>query len=202
MVRGSARYASLRRRLEELEKHLLSFLPPPPLSTTVYTPRQFDLTRSYIVLAHAEIEAFCEEIAVLKANKAMNHFRVYGTIRPILRKIVAYYVIKEKKSWSHVSKPSATTIETAFQSYLGSVRDNHGIKRLNIGRLFYPLGISEASLDTTWLTQMDTFGSNRGTWAHSSIKAHNPPDPHSEVKNVKQLMEGLLLLDGIMRHLK
>lgn len=202
MVRGSKKYTSLQRRVKELEKHLLSFLPPPPLSTTVYTPPQLDLTRSYILLAHAEIEAFCEELALEKASKALNDFRAKGRIKPVLRKITAYYVIKEKKSWGDVLKPSATVIERAFQSYATTVRDNNGIKRPNLGRLFYPLGISEASLDTTWLTQMDTFGSNRGTWAHGSIKVHNPPDPKSEVTNVEQLLQGLLLLDGIMRKLR
>ena len=58
MARGSKRYTELKRRLSNLRQNLLGFLPPPPKSKTSYSPQELDLTRSYVLLAHAEIEAF------------------------------------------------------------------------------------------------------------------------------------------------
>jgi hypothetical protein len=57
MSRGSQRYLVLKRRLSQLDQNLLYFLPPPPHSKTTYTSQELDLTRAYIVLVHAEIEA-------------------------------------------------------------------------------------------------------------------------------------------------
>src|SRR6266404_4400647 len=98
MPSGSRRYADLARRVQELGQHLLSFLPPPPaLSKTTYTPQELDLTRSYIVLVHAEIESFCEDLVIEKASKARQEFKANGRVTPILRRMIAYYVGKNRK---------------------------------------------------------------------------------------------------------
>jgi len=202
MPRGSARYTELSRRLHELHQHLLSFLPPPPQSKTSYTHEELDLTRSYIVLAHAEIEAFCEDIALRKARAAKQQFDATGIVTPALRKILSYYIGKSRRSWSDVLAPAAPTVQAAAQSYFDHIRDNHGVKRDNLERLFYPLGVLEPTLDTTWLAQMDSFGTNRGGWAHKSIKALNPPDPATELNTVNQILQGLLQLDRTISSLR
>jgi hypothetical protein len=201
MARGSKRYTELNRRLRDLNRHLLAFIPPPPQSRTSYTPEELDLTRSYIVLAHAEIEAFCEDLALGKATFAKQAFDSQGIVSPVLRRIIAYYIGKHGKSWSEVTTPSAQTIASALQSYIDAVHNNHGVKRENLEKLLYPLGVQEPKLDATWLAQMDSFGRNRGAWAHQSIRATNPPDPASELTNVNQLLQGLLLLDRLLGRL-
>jgi hypothetical protein len=202
MARGSRRYSDLKHRLDDLGRHLLSFLPTPPHSKTSYTDQELDWTRSYIVLAHAEIEAFCEDLAMEKAQRATNQFNAGGKVSPSLRRIVAYYIGKHRKSWSEVVFPSRQTVDAASSSFFSAIHQNHGVKRENIEKLFYPLGISEPSLDTTWLAQMDSFGSNRGAWAHKSIKALNAPDPSSQLTTVNQLLQGLLLIDRIVSRLR
>jgi hypothetical protein len=202
MARGSKRYTDLQRRLQELSRHLLSFLPPPPQSKTSYTDQELDFTRSYIVLVHAEIEAFCEEMASEKARKAKQEFQANGKVTPVLRRMVAYYVGKNRKSWNEVASPAPQTVDSAADSFLDGIRANHGVKRENLEKLFYPLGVPEPKLNTTWLAQMDSFGSNRGGWAHKSIKALNPPDPHTELTTVNQLLQGLLQVDRLLSRLR
>jgi hypothetical protein len=188
--------------LMDLRKHLLSFLPDPPKSKISYTEHEFDLTRSYIVLAHAEIESFCEELALQKIKRAKQVFDATGKITPVLRKVISYNTAKNRRSWSEVLLPSLTTIDSAIQSYSDTVRDNHGVKRNNLERLFYPLGILETKLNATWLAQMDSFASIRGGWAHKSIGAMTPPDPLTELNTVDQLLQGLLNFDRAVSRLQ
>ena len=202
MTRGSSRFTVLKRRVDDLARRLLSFLPPPPASKTTYTPKEIDLTCAFVVLVHAEIEEFCEEIVTEKAKKALGKSQTLGRTTPVLRRIVAFHVGKEKKSWSEVLSPSPLIVESASNSYFGAVRENHGVKRKNLEHLLYPLGMTEPQLDPTWLVQMDSFGSARGRFAHKSIRAFNPPDPYSELTNVKQLLNGLLLLDRMLSRLR
>lgn len=202
MAHGSKRYVALKRRLDELGQHLLSFIPPPPHSKTTYTAQELDLTRSYIVLVHAEIESFCEELATLKARRAKQEFVSRGTVTPVLRRLVAYYIGKSRKAWNEVQRPSPQVVDSASNSFLDNIRDNHGVKQENLERLFFPLGVPEPKLNPTWLAQMNSFGTNRGGWAHKSVRALNPPDPHTERTTVNQLLNGLLDIDRIISRLK
>lgn len=195
MKLGSKRYRGLVARLNDLQKHLLAFLSAPPVSKVQYSEQELDFTRAYVVLAHAEIEAFCEDLASAKASAARDAYNVSGKIRPTLRRLISYLVAKNGKSWQLVLSPTAEIINAALQSHADGVKNNHGVRRMHIEKLFFQLGVHEARLDPTWLLQMDTFGSTRGGWAHSSIKTQQPPDPLSELNNVLQLLPGLKGLD-------
>ena len=116
--------------------------------------------------------------------------------------MVAYYVAKNQRAWSEVVLPSNNVVELALQSYKSVVHDNQGIRQRNLEKLLFPIGVIGAHLSTTWLAQMDSFGSNRGTWAHKSARALNPPDPLSELTTVNQLLQGLLNLDRVLSRLR
>jgi hypothetical protein len=202
MVRGSTRYLVLKRRLDKLRRHLLFFLPPPPMSKTAYTDQELDLTSAYIVLAHAEIESFLEELVLRKAHRAVQQFDATQRVTPILRKLVAYYVAQKRRSWGEVSLPTPPTVDAAYISFQGHVTNNNGIRRKDIEKLLYPLGVLESSLNQTWLAQMDSFGFNRGGWAHKTNAALNPPDPTTELSTVNQLLQQLLNVDRILNGLR
>jgi hypothetical protein len=202
MPRGSNRYMQLKRRLHELRNHLLPFLPEPPVSKVLYNVQEIDSTRAYIVLAHAEIEAFCEDIVREKARTAKGSFDVAGRVTPVLRRIVSYYVGKNRRSWSDVRTPSADVVEKASQSYFSAINENNGIKRTNLEKLLYPVGVLERHMDTTWVAQMDSFGGKRGRLAHSSVRAGVAPDPLTELTTVNQLLDGLLALDRALAGLR
>lgn len=202
MPRGSNRFLELKRRLADLRASFLYFLPPPPASKTTYTPQELDLTKAYIVLVHAEIEAYCEDLVRKKAVVISQRFHRTGAVSPALRRIVAYYVGKNRKDWTEVISPSGQTVNSALQSFLDHIRNNNGIKRDNLEPLFYPLGLSELTLGITWLAQMDSFGVNRGGWAHNTSGALNPPDPASELATTNQILIGLLSVDRALSRLR
>jgi hypothetical protein len=202
MPLGSGYYRRLSSRLEDLRRHLLSFLGNPPVSKLSYSPEEFDATRAYLVLAHAEIEDFCESLVREKVRRAEADFRGGGRVSPALRKMLSYYVAAKQRSWSDVISPSKQVVNSAVARHRKFIQDNHGIKRKNIERMLYPIGLSESRIDPTWLAQMDSFGSNRGAVAHTSGRASNPPDPLTTMTTVNQLLAGLLQLERTLRHLR
>jgi hypothetical protein len=202
MAIGSKKYREMQRRLLELRRHLLHFLPAPPTSRTSYSDQELDLARSYVVLAHAEIEAYCETLASEKARVAVTRFRSSGKTTPALRRMVSYYVGKNRKCWTGVTNPSATVVDAAYQSFSDNVARNHGVRPSNLRGLFYPLGITEPKIDNTWLLQMDSFGEARGKWAHNSVKMVIAPDPPGEATAVAQVLSGLAKLDRAVSRLR
>jgi hypothetical protein len=202
MRKGSNKYRRLAKRLGQLRKHLLFFLPDPPVSNLQYSVKELDSTRAYVVLAHAEIEAFCEELVQEKAQAAKAAFDNNRKVQPALRRMVTYYVATSGKSWGNVMSPPADVVNSAFQSYQERVRKNHGVKIDNLEKLLFPLGIQERQLSPTWLADMDSFGTDRGAIAHTSIGAQRPPDPVIQVNNVARLLSGLLDLDQIFGRLR
>lgn len=198
MARGSKRYIQLEARLSELQRNLLSLLRKPPISKTHYNDQELDSTRAYIVLTHAEIEAFCEDIVRKKARSARERFDRGMGVTPVLRRIVSYHVGKNQKSWSDVRTPTADVVERASQSHLTTIQQNQGIKRSNLKKLLFPLGVLETEMDVTWLALMDSFGRERGGVAHSSVRIGTAPDPVTELTTVNQLLAELLTLDRVL----
>jgi RiboL-PSP-HEPN len=201
MTGASIRYQALQNRLNDLKKRLLSFLPPPPNSKINYTDQELDWTRSYVVLVHAEIEMFCEDIALTRAQLAKEEFNKRQKVTPVLRKLVTYYVSRQRESWRETISPSTALVESAFASYKGEIDSNHGVKEKNLKILFHPLGIMD--IDAAWLAAMNSFGAKRGELAHKGIKAHSQLDAHSELQRVERhLLPGLLKIDRKMVALK
>ena len=187
--------------MDELRSTLLGFLPLPPQSKTTYSDKELDLTRAYVVLVHAEIEHFCEHVILDKVDKVQKSFGATGKVSRSLRRLIAYNTGKNRKSWHEVIVPSSPIVLAATEAHRQGVRNNQGVKRANLEKLLFPIGIVESDLDTAWLAQMDSFGVNRGGLAHNSIRVLNPPDPGSELKNVNQILQGLLDLDRKMSRL-
>src|SRR5437763_1965954 len=66
---ASARFKELKKRLRELRMHML----PATFSPTGdYSDRQLDRARGYRLLAHAEIEAFIEDVTFDAAKKSVS----------------------------------------------------------------------------------------------------------------------------------
>jgi hypothetical protein len=71
----SARFKEMRSRLKELRKHML----PTTFSPTGnYTERQQDHARGYRLLAHAEIEAYLEDVSRATVTEAIRRWKNEG----------------------------------------------------------------------------------------------------------------------------
>ena len=111
----SRRLLALENRVAELEKHLLSFLSVTRVPVSGFSDLEHDLTRAYILLVHAELEAYCEDLAAHRARKARETYLRKGKITPVLRSLLAYYAGKKNKSWQCVRSPTREEVEAAHR---------------------------------------------------------------------------------------
>jgi hypothetical protein len=188
----SRRFKLLVRRLESLRAHLL----PAQFSPVgQYTDREHDLARGYLVLVHAEIEAYCEDRTRGVAAKAHARWSQKNTCGRILVRLVRFHDISNRQPWRVIDK-SPGKIQSAVNSYLGSIGQNHGVKEENLYKMLYPIGIEADDLDNVWLAIMNSFGTTRGNVAHSSISTQQPIDPATEYQRItNQILPGLRKLD-------
>jgi hypothetical protein len=197
----SARYRTLQRRIAELEANLL----PPTKATGDYTAAEYDRTRAFRVLAHAEIEACLEDIAFAVADTSNKKWQIDRRARKSLLALMAYY--EGKRELPSLLIPGKRTpqelrhlIENARNEYCNRLRqDNNGIREANILAILLPVGITLAQINSTWLATTDSFGQDRGATAHqSAVRSTSLPDPKAESSTVGQVVSGLAGIDELL----
>ena len=196
-MRNSTRVRELRKRIEELRKH---FLPRKFEPTGAYTAHQFDRARAFRLLAHAEIEAYLEDMTLEAANKAFDVWQTRGVISPSLIAMVAYVEVNlgDVPTTRNVrgERDLVDRVRRCKDSFNTYVRTkNHGITEKDILKLLLSVGISEHDIDSTWLATTNSFGGSRGKTAHRSNRVDQPPDPLNEMNIVKQILDGLSFID-------
>ena len=161
---NSARHKKLISRISFIESELL---PPIKLSGN-YTKKESDLIRSYVILSHAEIESYFEDIASDIVTRSLQAWITSRAKSTCLLSIMTF--CGEDIKWEN--RNDKNTIESRIRvtalHYLNLLKSNHGVKSKNILKILLPIGIEENALDQTWLTVMDEFGKKRGSFAHSS----------------------------------
>lgn len=179
-MNNSKRYKSLVKRIDFLNRNILPIINP----TGDYTETEIDLTRSYILLVHAEVENYLEDIV---SDKILNCFTLWFSSRKkssCITSVLAFCGDKisfdTKRDTPEKKEKIEHRIEKNINYYKSIIFSNHGIKKSNILNLLLPIGIERYELDDTWLSIMENFGSNRGLIAHKSLSVQNPIDPQSE----------------------
>lgn len=203
----STRFRALQRRLSELRKYML----PSTFSPTgIYSSRQQDRARGYRVLAHAEIESYLEDMARESVTDAIRCWKSSGRPSMILLSFLAAYhsgwdledertndeIIRLARRRTRVKDTVNEAIDIAQKQFVTVIQNNHGIKETNFKRLVLPLGVDVDALDSTWITNLDNFGSSRGETAHKAKMASGEINPEDEYETVKQLLVGLKELDS------
>ena len=201
---NSRRFQKLRTELTRLRKH---FLPKTWNPTGSYSQRGIDYSRAYRILAHAEIEAFIENILLDVVEKKYSEWVKQKKATFVITCLLAASKFGWQDSEIDISPISPLKIrrddesinqliERIVEQYRQIVKDNNGIMDKDLKRLLMPAGISLSDLDQTWLNDMNSFGGQRGFFAHSSrLGITNLPDPKTEFDNIQKLLPGLDLLD-------
>ena len=155
---------------------------------------QIDDIAAFRLLAHAEIEAFMEAVAIDRLKR--------------LRKLVAAKNALEKFPWIY---PIAAIVgkEIAFdcpldarrlESSLLSVIDeaekvvsaNNGVKSASLLKLSVFCGFFVDQIDSTLAADLSAFGKERGDVAHSSARrVRSINSPSTEKANVERLLNAL-----------
>ena len=155
------------------------------------------MTRAFIALAHAEIEFYfesiCEEIlqfaeSEFKANRVSAAALGLITFSGLPALTSGDRVIPDKKgSFRKLSE----RFYTAANYYRNGIKDSHGIRQKYLAPLLTPLGLTQESIDPTWILLIDAFAGKRGAIAHKSMthveaqsKNINPVDEADRVKRL------------------
>jgi hypothetical protein len=185
-------YAQLSTRLARLAASLL----PADRPFGGFTPAEQDLIHSYVVLTHAELEYFLENLGKDVVTRAKRS-SIVGPCAPVISRLI----FLKSKSTGHISPPTQESIENACNYYDSIVENNHGLKARNVMRLFMPLGLTHKDFDTILLANLDAFGNLRGEFAHTSSRLTQGTQPSSEKKKVDDILSDLSHLDQRVRGL-
>jgi hypothetical protein len=166
---SSRRYRQLSKRLDILAEH---FLPEQFSPTGQYTDREEDHARAYVLLVHAEVESFIEDRAKELVTKAHARWANHGRCTRMMVRLLRHHLDSKKLPWKPVVK-SADAINAAVNSFSSVIASNNGIKEVNLLTMLFPIGVDYRQFNTAWLATIDSFGTDRGMFAHTSqMKAH------------------------------
>ncbi|MCH8542142.1 MAG: hypothetical protein LAT61_01105 [Alcanivorax sp.] len=205
-MRLSNRFEELKSRLGELRLHLLpvNFSP-----TGDYTDKQQDRARGYRLLVHAEIESYLEDVSRETVTQAIHDWKKSNKPSNIIVSFLAAYhsswsvteeikneeIIQIAKSRKSARDSVVEVIDLAQKQFTQKLKGNHGIKEKNFKTLIIPTGIDIGSLDQTWLTNIDSFGTKRGEVAHKAKRTQGTINPKDEFESVQALLNGIEDLD-------
>ncbi|WP_420265185.1 HEPN domain-containing protein [Candidatus Magnetominusculus dajiuhuensis] len=207
----SERFEELKNRLNQLSEHFISG------SKTI----EQDDIRAYILLAHAEIEAYFEDITRDIAVNAYTNWNEKSTLSATLISLAIYSERNFGKVPIEIINISGTAkmnaiLQTALNSFVinvshkdgingvvqafaKTVEQNHGITEDRLLKLLIPIGVQKNELNNTWLVDINQFGERRGDIAHQSLtKAKEILYPLSQEIKVKRILDGIEELDKIL----
>lgn len=195
---NSRRYHTLTSRIRSLENTLL----PPVKITGNYTKKESDLIRSYVLLVHAEIESYFEDIAKDKAQKSLSKWMSGRKKSNCLLAIMAF--CSSEINWEKVSREDKTKfdfrINRVVRHYIDRLDKNNGVKAKDIRNILLPVGVEEHEIDDTWLNTMDSFGAKRGEIAHNTIRVQTQIDLVTQKNNVNHnILPEIQRLDTLLK---
>ena len=196
----SRRLRQLESRLKFLEENIL----PAEKVNGNYTKKEQDLIRSYVLLSHAEIEAYLEDKSKERINKALTDWNTNRKRSNCLKSVLAFTGNEIDFKGDQHAINMQHRVNRTVAHYMNSVVDrNHGVKEKNITNLLLPLGIEYSELDQAWLGIMESFGTTRGNIAHNTTQVQNQIDRNTEKSRIKnQILPELVRIDGLIRKLK
>lgn len=179
----NAQFNSVRKRILNLGSCYLSS-DVNPLGE--YSQEQQDNARAYVLLSHAEIESFLEELSLQAGEAAVSYIKL-GKYNDLTMRYINFAgrveaVAKQK----HETISGIARAVFAFQK--NDVAKNHGIKEKNFKALFrYFLLDKEIDSLSILIPSLNILGSRRGDYAHNSSlgisKIINPDDCREEVES-------------------
>ena len=195
---ASRRYNKLVYRITSIERNLL----PPIKILGNYTKKESDLIRSYILLAHAEVESYLEDIAKEKAKSALDKWNGSRKKSNCLLSLMTF--MGGEINWSSANNNTkyelATRLNRTVVHYIATLDKNHGIKSNNVLNILLPLGIEINEFDQAWLATMDSFGSFRGELAHTTHSTQAQIDLVTERNRINnQILPELDVIDTLFK---
>lgn len=184
MYKKTKKYRELCRRIREIEKHLVhSFMTKNVMDLS---ERELDLCRGYKILCHAEIEYYFEEVARIILEESLWCWRNEKKVTlPIVGLLGNYEKIETNDNIN-------TKINKIANDYIIKViKGNHGIKEDNLKKIYVNLGIDISEFDAMWVAALSSYGSSRGTIAHTSAMAQTPINIQEATTDTNYILTGI-----------
>lgn len=155
-----------------------------------------DRLQAYILLVHAEIEHFLEEL-----GKEVVQSAVRASTPTSCRPLVSRLIYLKTKGTMEITRLDAALINSVTNFYEGVIEGNHGLKALHLMRLFMPLGLTHQDFDVVFLANMEAFGRKRGGIAHGGTRLIQGTQPSTERAKVDDIASDLQSLEITLRSL-
>lgn len=133
------------------------------------------LSRSLLVLGHAELESFFEELALDLLMSSLDIWETEGLINYNLGALLFNSPVKMQENDLFSDMPSKSIKKYKEET----IEKNHGIKKNNLNNIYAPIGYNLNSIQNQKINQLiymlDFLGGKRGESAHhNQCSIHNP----------------------------
>ena len=133
------------------------------------------LSRSLLVLGHAELESFFEELALDLLMSSLDIWETEGLINYNLGALLFNSPVKMQENDLFSDMPSKSIKKYKEET----IEKNHGIKKNNLNNIYAPIGYNLNSIQDQKINQLiymlDFLGGKRGESAHhNQCSIHNP----------------------------
>lgn len=128
--------------------------------------------QSYILLCHAALEQYVEDLGLDAALKSREIFSSTGILTKTLVALISSKLVNElsEKSKSKISSELVSNIDEfskeAFNRYRSVVQSNNGITDRDQDKILMPIGVDPLSVDVVLRSNLNSFGQKRGDVAH------------------------------------
>lgn len=150
--------------------------------------------KSYILLSHAIIEEYIENVALDTAKSALHKYVSTNQICSALVGLISSGIIGRidesgisRKLKREPFEDIALFANVAFGRFKYEVDNNNGIKKENLLKLLLPIGVDPETEDAATMAALDGFGQKRGAIAHAFKinKSHTLSEIEGDVQTIK-----------------
>jgi len=128
--------------------------------------------QAYILLCHAALEQYIEDLALAAAQAARSKYAGSGVITKTLVALISSKLVDDMstKSKLRLTTDLSSNVEEfskeAFNRYHDVVKANNGIVDRDQKKILVPIGVDPESVDVVLMNNLHTFGARRGDVAH------------------------------------
>ena len=128
--------------------------------------------QAYILLCHAALEQYIEDLALSAAKSARDIFVTKGVVTKTLLALISSKIVDDisQKSTLKLTSELSSNVDIfskeAFNRYHSIIISNNGIIKKDQKNILVPIGVDPESVDIVLMNILHAFGARRGEVAH------------------------------------
>ncbi|MHA3902814.1 HEPN domain-containing protein [Castellaniella sp. WN] len=156
--------------------------------------------QAYILLCHAALEQYIEELAFSAAKEARARYARSGIITKTLVALISSKLVDDvsTKGRMKLTADLCSNVEVfskeAFNRYSDVVKSNNGIVDRDQRKILVPVGVDPECVDLVLMNNLHQFGAKRGDVAHK-FKVQRTDTLSSVETEIKTIVSGIKSYD-------